>query len=330
MTTLAPSPRESESPQGGGTVESPVEKRRSRKVYVLWGVALVVLIAAGLFSWLVVVPVWRVHRQVLAFSRFKDAGKDAGWEASQPALAALGSRTRARKDLLLYLRFPGFPTRPEHRKAAERLLAYSLTSCREEYLDAEVFLWVISPDGRKMVTCELLSCTVWDLESGREVCILRGGRYEHQREIAWSPDSRYVAGGSGFVLGSYTSEATVWNAATGKDVLHVAPTDDVGFVAFSPDGKLLFTAGYMRWKPGLSVICDKPTARVFIWNVSTGKSVCQLQIQKLNELDSLSRVSFSADSSTVHLVMKKEARTFSCRTGKEITQPGGPKQESGQ
>jgi len=36
--------------------------RRSRKVYVLWGVALALLLAAGLFCWLVVLPVLEVRR----------------------------------------------------------------------------------------------------------------------------------------------------------------------------------------------------------------------------------------------------------------------------
>lgn len=32
--------------------------------YILWAIALTLLLAAGLFSWLVVVPVWRTHRVI--------------------------------------------------------------------------------------------------------------------------------------------------------------------------------------------------------------------------------------------------------------------------
>ena len=38
------------------TEDAPEKKPRSKKVYVRWGVALALLLAAGLFSWLVVVP----------------------------------------------------------------------------------------------------------------------------------------------------------------------------------------------------------------------------------------------------------------------------------
>jgi len=41
------------------TDEAPAGKPRSRKLYVLWAIALTLLLALGLFSWLVVVPVWQ-------------------------------------------------------------------------------------------------------------------------------------------------------------------------------------------------------------------------------------------------------------------------------
>ena len=39
-------------------------KTRSRKLYTLWAIALTLLLALGLFSWLVVVPVWRVSSEI--------------------------------------------------------------------------------------------------------------------------------------------------------------------------------------------------------------------------------------------------------------------------
>jgi HEAT repeats len=37
------------------------KKPRSRKIYILWAIALTLLLALGLFCWLVVVPVWQVR-----------------------------------------------------------------------------------------------------------------------------------------------------------------------------------------------------------------------------------------------------------------------------
>jgi HEAT repeats len=38
-----------------------VNQPRSRRLYILWAIALTLLLSLGLFCWLVVVPVWRVH-----------------------------------------------------------------------------------------------------------------------------------------------------------------------------------------------------------------------------------------------------------------------------
>jgi HEAT repeats len=48
MTTAAPSP------------SGPV--KRSKRLYILWAIALTLLLTAGLFCWTVVVPVWSTHR----------------------------------------------------------------------------------------------------------------------------------------------------------------------------------------------------------------------------------------------------------------------------
>ena len=64
MITPADSP-EPNSSQAGPPVE---EKRRSKRMYVLWGVALSTLVALGLVCWLVVVPVWQVRSVVMGLS----------------------------------------------------------------------------------------------------------------------------------------------------------------------------------------------------------------------------------------------------------------------
>jgi hypothetical protein len=50
-------PREPECSQAA----APVERKRSRRVYVYWGIALFLLISTALFCWAVVVPVWQTR-----------------------------------------------------------------------------------------------------------------------------------------------------------------------------------------------------------------------------------------------------------------------------
>jgi len=89
------------------TDEAPAGKPRSRKLYVLWAIALTLLLALGLFSWLVVVPVWQVRSGL----------KNVGWYASGPVdsipggrelVSELGGPRAATSKLMLYLRMPDF------------------------------------------------------------------------------------------------------------------------------------------------------------------------------------------------------------------------------
>ena len=76
-------------------------KPRSRKIYVLWSIALTLLLAAALFCWLVVVPVWQV-RTVLAEGNIT-VGKDSRGPA---AVRQLGGPEATAQRLRSYLRLP--------------------------------------------------------------------------------------------------------------------------------------------------------------------------------------------------------------------------------
>jgi hypothetical protein len=60
---------------------------RSRKIYVLWTIALTLLLSLGAFCWLVVVPVWQV-RDVLA-------GYSSDVLSEQEAIQRLGGPKQA-------------------------------------------------------------------------------------------------------------------------------------------------------------------------------------------------------------------------------------------
>jgi len=77
--------------------ESPAPKKRSRKLYVLWGVALTLLLAAGAFCWAVVVPVWQVHRVLTP---------GAEVVTTEDSIERLGGPREAADRLSLYIRMP--------------------------------------------------------------------------------------------------------------------------------------------------------------------------------------------------------------------------------
>jgi HEAT repeat protein len=82
-------------------------KPRSRRIYILWAIALTLLISTALFCWLVVVPVWQVKGVVEAFRKKAIA---YGAKSHRPegllALQALGGRRKSLSKLRLYTRMP--------------------------------------------------------------------------------------------------------------------------------------------------------------------------------------------------------------------------------
>lgn len=61
------------------------EKKRSRRIYVMWAIALALLLALGLLCWKVVVPVWQVRKAVRSCSRSLFV-----YMGNRPAGASLG------------------------------------------------------------------------------------------------------------------------------------------------------------------------------------------------------------------------------------------------
>ncbi len=98
-------------------------KKRSRKLYILWAIALTLLLTAALFCWLVVVPVWRV-RAVLTLMPTKNYG---------PLITKLGGEHAAATELYEYLRRPDWQA-PSKRKALD--LMSNVSSGREAIADA--------------------------------------------------------------------------------------------------------------------------------------------------------------------------------------------------
>jgi WD40 repeat protein len=113
---------------------------------------------------------------------------------------------------------------------------------------------------------------VWDLGTGKEVFTVRGGSLV----AVWSPDGKRLATED---WEKNTALIRVYDAATGKElaVLRGQGRDPLNHAAFSPDGKLLATAG-----------ADKT---VRLWDAAAGKELAVLKGHK----ESVAQVHFSPD-----------------------------------
>jgi HEAT repeats len=107
------------------TVPAPeAPAKRSRRMYVLWAIALTLLASTGLFCWLVVVPVWRVRTLTPRCHRWGYAIPDRLTRGE--VIDRLGGTGSAIRQLRLYLRLPDFFA-TKRSKAA-----YVLGSCGKE------------------------------------------------------------------------------------------------------------------------------------------------------------------------------------------------------
>ncbi len=142
----------------------------------------------------------------------------------------------------------------------------------------------ISPDGKYVATVryrERETVQVLDLASGKEIA-----SFNHQYgvlEIAFSPDSRYLATG-----GMWGGNFSVWKIANKQKVAHfTSQGSSLGNlkVVFSPDGKYLATRNREFYE---------------IWDIASG--------QKVNKFDTsrvITQIAFSPGGKYVTTVVKK-------------------------
>jgi WD40 repeat protein len=118
------------------------------------------------------------------------------------------------------------------------------------------------PDGKRLATVSLDgTCKVWDSDNWQEVRSLSGNDRPFDA-VAWSPDGKLLAAGDDV-------RVMVWNADT-YEVLHTLGTPAKGLLAFTPDGRTLFSARHE---------CAREERHAFTrWNAATGarEGTCEL------------------------------------------------------
>ena len=172
----------------------------------------------------------------------------------------------------------------------------------------EVWSVAFSPDGRRIVTGSRdKTAKVWDAATGRGLLALEG-HTGWVNSVAFSPDGQRIvtgAGDSGHPGINPTSEAKVWDAATGREFLtlkgHTVP---VLSVTFSPDGRRIVTGAGDHHKPG----------EAKVWDAETGRELLALE----GHASQVYSVAFSPDGRRIVTGSQDQAKVWDAETGREL------------
>ena len=147
----------------------------------------------------------------------------------------------------------------------------------------EVFCQELSRDGRLLAisTNQPPYLTLWDTSTGRMCMDLQPHTEQYWKNLAFSPDNRFLAGGSNgddpepFV-------AKIWNVADGAAIRSFpdSTSHSILNMAFSPDGQLLATGNFLQPQ---------------IWRIQDGKLLQTLEEPGRYASGTKEKLRFSSD-----------------------------------
>jgi len=263
--------------------ESVVKAKRRRRVWILAGIATLLVALALLAVWISIRE--RTQRNA-AEARELTAWTAVSLDADPQRSLILGLYAWGKQHAMV----PGL---------ADFLHAAILRSAIRLTLHGhQDSVWSVawSPDGSKLATASKdNTARIWQAATGRELLVLHG-HHGAVESVAWSPD------GSKLATASEDHATKVWDAATGRELLTVyGHLGDVMSVAWSPDGSKLATASRDN------------TAKV--WDAVTGRELLDLRGHQEQVLS----VAWSPDGSQLATASSdKTAKVWDAMTGREL------------
>jgi len=117
--------------------------------------------------------------------------------------------------------------------------------------------FAILPDGQRLLSADLSSIMLWDMETGRQVRSFGDGAHRGSiTGVAVSPDGRVA------LSGSSDQTLKLWELSTGREIRTLrGHTDDIISIAFSPDGRYALSGAWEK------------DSSLKLWDVTTGETV---------------------------------------------------------
>jgi len=189
---------------------------------------------------------------------------------------------------------------------------------------------VFSPAGKSLASTSWdNTMRVWNIDTGQEIVRINNSII---RTVIFSPDGKWIA-----------TEAGIFDAASGREMMKIKHDGPVEAISFSPDGKYLATgsADYtakiwevetgnlissMKHKDGVNAVDFSPDGKWLVtasedktarlWNVQTGNESTRIAHQ-----NSVKAVSFSSDGRTVISGAEGEIRVWEILGGAKVRIP---------